>query len=280
MPARFSRLTTLATGALCLGGLSCAPARTDSGGRGWGAATWPQEAPLALPDWSPPPSSPDPHTLQTDLEGAILTPDILDWPILWPEERSLLLARYFQAHKGWHLDENTDVDKLTTMEPKVVVVHWSAGGSARSCFYTFRQVRQTGQRIRAPWNEVNLAAHFIVDRDGTIIRLMPETRMGRHTIGLNHLAIGIENVGDGRDMPLTRAQVNANARLVRYLTWKHGITHLIGHYEYEDFEGHPYFQERFDWFRTGKADPGRPFMAAVRAQLTDLDLAGSPLSEN
>src|SRR5580693_7225904 len=45
--------------------------------------------------------------------------------------------------------------------------------------------------------ELNVSAHFLVDRDGTIYRLMPETWMARHCIGLNRVAIGIENVGDG-----------------------------------------------------------------------------------
>ena len=51
-------------------------------------------------------------------------------------------------------------------------------------------------------DEVNVSAHFLVDRDGTIYRLMPETRLARHVIGLNWCAIGIENVG-GPESPLT-----------------------------------------------------------------------------
>ena len=39
--------------------------------------------------------------------------------------------------------------------------------------------------------------------------------MARHCIGLNHVAIGIENVGDGEKLPLTPAQVQADAALVR-----------------------------------------------------------------
>jgi N-acetylmuramoyl-L-alanine amidase len=206
----------------------------------------------------------------------VLKPAIVDWPITWNAERTQLAALYFQVHKGWDITPSTDLDALTTMDPQVVVVHWTAGPSAKGAFNTFRRVRQRGQRIRRAWNAVNLAAHFIVDRDGTIFQLMPETRMGRHTIGLNHLAIGIENVGDGQDYPLTEAQVHANADLVRWLHWRHELTHVIGHYEYRDFEGHPYFVETLDWFRTGRVDPGEDFMADLRSELDGLGLEGAP----
>lgn len=58
----------------------------------------------------------------------------------------------------------------------------------------------------------------MVDRDGSIYQLMPEKWMARHVIGLNHYAIGIENVGgiNGKD-DLTDAQARANAFLVCYL---------------------------------------------------------------
>jgi len=64
---------------------------------------------------------------------------------------------------------------------------------------------------------LNVSAHFLVDRDGTIYQLMPETRMARHAIGVNHLAIGVENVGDERKWPLTEAQMNRLRTLLE--TW-------------------------------------------------------------
>jgi len=272
--------TTAAVGVLAAT-LSCAPQNLDSATPVWGVSPLPQASVrLELPRYELPRTTAEPldaHTL--DLQEAVLLPPMEEWPIHWTDERKRLAARYFEAHKGWELGPDTDIDALTTMDPKMVVVHWTAGASAKSAYHTFLSERQTGQRIRRSWNEVNLAAHFVVDRDGTIIRLMPETRMGRHTIGLNHLAIGIENVGDGDRMPLTPAQVEANAHLVRWLTWRYDLTHLIGHYEYQHFEGHPYFEETFDWFRTGRADPGEAFMADLRTQVADLGLQGSPRTD-
>ncbi len=40
----------------------------------------------------------------------------------------------------------------------------------------------------------------MVDRDGTRYRLMPETYMARHVIGLNYYSIGIENVGGSMEI--------------------------------------------------------------------------------
>lgn len=51
---------------------------------------------------------------------------------------------------------------------------------------------------------LNVSTQFLVDRDGTIFRLLPDTTFARHVIGLNHLAIGIENIGCD-DMPVTQA---------------------------------------------------------------------------
>ena len=106
------------------------------------------------------------------------------------------------------------------------------------------------------------------------MRLQPETRYARHCIGLNHAAIGIENVGDEGKWPLTGAQVAANAALVRDLARRFPITHLIGHQEAAGLAKHPYFVELDPGYRNSKADPGARFMARVREAVADLKLAG------
>jgi N-acetyl-anhydromuramyl-L-alanine amidase AmpD len=123
-----------------------------------------------------------------------------------------------------------------------------------------------------------VSAHFLVDRDGTAYRLMPETDMARHVIGLNLSAVGIENVGGagGRD-DLTPAQAETNARLVRELKQRHpGIAYLIGHHEYRRFEGHALWKEKDADYRTEKSDPGPRFVEDVRRRVADLGLAGAP----
>jgi len=195
---------------------------------------------------------------------------IKEWPITWTDERTDLMLAYRRTHVD---PAATDL----TIEPRVIVLHYTAGGSARGTkSYFDRTHLEEGRAELRRGGGANVSAHFLVDRDGTIYRLMPETRMARHCIGLNHIAIGIENVGDGAKWPLTDAQIEADARLVRHLTGRFPITHLIGHQESHLMEGHPYFVERDPRYRNRKPDPGAAFLAAVRARVADLGLQGPP----
>jgi N-acetyl-anhydromuramyl-L-alanine amidase AmpD len=105
---------------------------------------------------------------------------------------------------------------------------------------------------------------------------MPDTIMARHTIGLNHCAIGIENVGGTPQTTLTEAQFESNKWLVRQLADKYPIEYLIGHYEYTAFEGHPLWLEKDAAYRTEKTDPGPAFMRKIRRSLRDLDFKPIP----
>lgn len=196
--------------------------------------------------------------------------EIVDKPITFDEERQRLTLEYRRLHED---PAATDI----TITPRMVVLHYTAGGSFEGTWKYFDRVHIEKDRERtAAAGDVNVSSHFVVDRDGTIYRLVPETTMARHCIGLNHVAIGVENVGDGKKYPLTDAQVKANARLIRYLAGKHAITHVIGHHEYRRMEGHAYFVERDAKYRNEKPDPGDKFMKKVRAEIADLKLEGAP----
>ena len=159
----------------------------------------------------------------------------------------------------------------------MIVLHHTAIPSFKRTWRYFNRVRiDRGRRKVSRAGQVNVSSHFVVDRDGTVYRLMPETSMARHTIGLNHISIGVENVGDNKKHPLTQAQVRANIALIRRLARRFPITHVIGHHEYRQMEGHPYFKERDPGYRTTKIDPGARFMRQVRAGIGDLNLSGPP----
>lgn len=194
---------------------------------------------------------------------------IVETPITWNDEREALTLAYRREHTQDGVD-------TVVIEPRVVVLHWTGSGSFAGAFATFDPPKLEGRAELADASALNVSAHFLVDRDGTIHRLMPEDRMARHVIGLNHVAIGVENVGDGGANPLTDAQIEANVAIVRDLASRHAITHVIGHHEYREMEGHPYFREADPTYRTGKSDPGDAFMAAVRAGVADLGLSGPP----
>ena len=101
---------------------------------------------------------------------------------------------------------------------------------------------------------------------------MPETTMARHVIGLNHCAIGIENVGGTSDMPLTQKQLKSNIKLIKYLKEKFpNIDYVIGHFEYTRFEEHPLWLEIDKGYRTEKTDPGKDFIDTIRKSTVNLN---------
>jgi N-acetylmuramoyl-L-alanine amidase len=197
-------------------------------------------------------------------------PDIVDRPISWSAEREALTVAYRRAHQDPAAADSR-------IEPRMIVLHHTGGSSWKATWRYFDRTRlERGRAKLREGGEVNVSAHFLVDRDGTIYRLLPETTMARHCIGLNHLAIGVENVGDGARWPLTAAQVEANAALVRHLAGRHPITHLIGHGESNAMRRHRYWRERDASYRNAKSDPGAAFMKKVRARVADLALEGPP----
>jgi N-acetyl-anhydromuramyl-L-alanine amidase AmpD len=196
------------------------------------------------------------------------TVTIVDAPMKWSDERERLTLDYRRAHS----DANA---KDLAIDPKVIVLHYTGGNSAKSTRAYFDNLKiEAARKQLAKGGAVNVSAHFLVDRDGTIYRLQPETRFARHCIGLNHIAIGIENVGDGAKYPLTDAQVAADAALVRDLARRFSITHLLGHHEVMRFRDHPYFVELDPTYKNDKGDPGATFMTRVRERVADLALAG------
>lgn len=153
-----------------------------------------------------------------------------------------------------------------SISPKMIVVHWTAIPNFDSSFKAFKDSKLPNSRADiTKASALNVSAHFLVDQDGTIYQLLPETIMARHVIGLNHCAIGIENVGGTKDKPLTKKQLKSNIKLIEYLKTKYpDIDFLIGHYEYTLFEGHPLWLEIDNKYRTEKTDPGASFMEALR----------------
>ncbi len=193
---------------------------------------------------------------------------VVDAPMAWSDERERLTLDYRRMHSDASAQD-------LVIDPHVIVLHYTGGGSAAATRRYFDNVKiEAARKQLARGGAVNVSAHFVVDRDGTIYRLQPETRFARHCIGLNHIAIGIENVGDGDTYPLTDAQVAADAALVRELASRFHITHLLGHHEVMRFRDHTYFVERVPSYQNDKGDPGDAFMARVREHVADLALSG------
>jgi N-acetyl-anhydromuramyl-L-alanine amidase AmpD len=194
----------------------------------------------------------------------------VDKPIIFNEEREILTLEYLSKRYGLEKDDPIIV-------PKMIVLHWTVIPTLEKSFEAFNNPSLPNWRPDIKdVSGLNVSSQFMVDRDGTIYRLMPETTMARHVIGLNHCAIGVENVGGDTDQPLTKAQLKSNIWLVRYLEQKYPIDYLIGHYEYTRFENHPLWLEKDDGYRTKKTDPGTAFMRRVRKAVSDLNFKDIP----
>ena len=197
-------------------------------------------------------------------------PTVVERPLPFGDTRQELTREYLKERYGL---PGADAGIL----PRMIVLHWTAIPTLQGSLEAFEPEELPGARgdIQSA-GALNVSAHYLIDRDGTIYHLLPDTVMARHTIGLNHCAIGIENVGGTPETPLTEAQFKSNAWLVRQLAGRYPIDYLIGHYEYTAFEGHPLWLEKDAGYRTEKTDPGSKFMSDIRRSLKDLSFKPVP----
>jgi N-acetyl-anhydromuramyl-L-alanine amidase AmpD len=204
------------------------------------------------------------------LNSCAITVPIVDKPIVFKEQRKKLTREYLENRYGI-TQENIQIN------PKMIVVHWTAIPTLEKSFDAFYNESLPNWRPElVNQSALNVSAQFLVDQDGTIYRLMPENHMARHVIGLNHAAIGIENVGGTKEAPLTKAQLKSNIKLIKYLKTKYAINYLIGHYEYTLFENHPLWKEVDEEYRTQKTDPGEAFMEKIRKATAKLKFKTNP----
>ncbi|MBE3076795.1 MAG: N-acetylmuramoyl-L-alanine amidase [Actinobacteria bacterium] len=130
------------------------------------------------------------------------------------------------------------------IDPKVIVLHYTCGSTYSSAHATFES--------DAPNMGVKpgVVSQFVIDKDGTIYQQIPLGYMGRHTVGLNHVAIGIECVeecssGDAQAVSAIlhrKAQGESLIALVRWLMYRFHIplSDVIGHGMANDS---PYFKD-------------------------------------
>ena len=212
-------------------------------------------------------------------------PEILhSHKIEYTDYRIQLLKEYAEAHYSeYYLKTNGSTEwPGVEIDPKVIVLHYTAVPTLEKTMDVFAPDTLRGRGDISRSGKANVGVQFLVDRDGSIYQITPDNYFNRHCIGLNHCAIGFENIGTGdiseaalkggasEGTNLTLEQVHANIALVRYLKKKYpGIEMLIGHQEYRQLEnpshpGHTYFHENDPDYRTKKSDPGENFMKAVR----------------
>lgn len=189
-------------------------------------------------------------------------PSVIQKPIVFDDERKDLSLVYMREHYGLTPTE-------PVIDPAMIVVHWTAIPTLKGSYDVFYPAHISSNRTDIKHSSaLNVSVPYLIDRDGQIYQLMPDTLFARHVIGLNHVAIGIENVGDGEEHPLTDAQLVSNIKLIEYLSQKYDIEYVIGHHEYQRFIGHPLWKEKDPNYLTEKDDPGDAFMAKIRDNLS------------
>lgn len=187
-------------------------------------------------------------------------------PIVFDKTRIDLTKEYIKNHYGF------DVENIKII-PKMIVIHHTALDDLNKSYKRFYPSRLLSDRKDiSKASNLNVSAHFLVARDGTIYSLMPETFMARHVIGLNYSSIGIENVGgQKKDDKLTKEQLKANIKLVNYLKQKYKtIKYLIAHSEYRNYKNHELWLEKDKNYITIKNDPHKEFMKVLRKKIKDL----------
>lgn len=194
---------------------------------------------------------------------------IIQKPLDHSSIRTQLSLEYMKEH--YNIEQQSP-----TINPKMIVLHYTAGGTVESNFQYFNKPYLEDKRSYLK-NEstLNVSSHFIIDRDGKIYQLQEPNQFARHTIGLNYCAIGVENIGS-KAQPLTEKQAEANAKLIRYLSKKYAIEYVIGHSEYGVFKNSDLWKETNAKYFTGKEDPGKEFMQKVRTLIKDLNVKSKP----
>ena len=126
------------------------------------------------------------------------------------------------------------------LKPRVIVEHIAVSRSARGVINTFAPDVPDQELGELP----GLCSHYLIGGKGRIIELVNPKWRCRHTVGLNHVAIGIEHVGmTDEDVLDNPRRMKASLRLTAYLRCRYDIPlgDVIGHNE---SLGSPYHRER------------------------------------
>ena len=114
--------------------------------------------------------------------------------------------------------------------PRQIVEHVAVASTVAQVIHSFAPDRPDPEFHELP----NTCSHFVVSGQGRVVQLVPLGIRCRHTVGLNHVAIGIEHTGyrDG-DVLGNHHQMRASVRLTKWLRCRYGIAigDVIGHNE-------------------------------------------------
>lgn len=194
--------------------------------------------------------------------GDVRPPAIKFDPISYNRSRKRQMANYSKRHYG---ERKWKLEKV-----KAVVLHYTAGGSYSSAWSTF------DSNAPALGEKPGVCAQYVVDKDGTVYQLARRSVRCRHTIGLNHVSLGIEIVQEDLGNPHRTAdaildrkkQARAAVRLVGWLEdrYEFGLNNVIGHGMANDS---PLFVDKQGW-RNDHTDWLKPEVKTFRKRVKRL----------
>jgi N-acetyl-anhydromuramyl-L-alanine amidase AmpD len=181
-------------------------------------------------------------------------------PIPYGTRRLAEMAGYAQRHYGLHSHR---------LHVRLIVLHFTASGAGSYPGVHATFAADTPNKGELP----GTCAHFVVDQDGTIYRLVRLDVMCRHAIGVNDRAVGIEMIqatgisAHWADQQILhrRPQIRSVLRLVRWLQSRYAVQtrDVIGHAMVNDSR---FFHDREGW-RNDHSDWQREDVLALRRRL-------------
>lgn len=198
-------------------------------------------------------------------EADYLAPVFKSWMLPyqgWEKE----YRNYFRRHYG---------DPALTFKPSMLVMHYTVIPSAAATWESFRRGANmsAGDYGTVPGH---VSVQLMIDKDGTVYKLMPLDRRCTGAYGVNHVALSVEMVARSEQDLLSRpGQVLSSFRLARYLMARFDIplAKVVSHAEVGRGEVREYLDladskwpDRYPPSSV-RTDPGETYMAWLRKWL-------------
>lgn len=193
--------------------------------------------------------------------------------------RPLRLLDYSLPVSNWiasDLERNRRLygENSIRLRPRYIVLHFTVVPDAADVLAAFSRPTQLGVGNQKPVLSL-VTVHYMVDKDGAVLKLVPEERRASGTYGLDHLALAIEMVAkDEKDLLSRPRQLLATFCLVDGLLKKYRLplwsvlSHeevALGNFFLSDYTDladseYPYFYPKPSF----RYDPGHTTMAWCR----------------
>jgi hypothetical protein len=197
----------------------------------------------ALPATAAPEAAP--RVASAPRAAAVKAPPIVTRWIPYGPGRRGQMAAYSLRHYG---------NRTYRLQPKLIVEHFTQTTTTAAAWNIFAANSPDVEYHELP----GVCSHFLIERSGRILNIVPLGWICRHTVGLNDRAIGIEHVGmSDSDVIGNPRQLSASLKLTAWLRCRYAIAvrDVIGHNESLSSR---WYHERVKAFRGRTHDDMKP----------------------